>query len=223
MHCATCGAPVDLESQALGACQYCKTVLVKEAPRPPSLEGALAELLHAAAHQGGASNIVVVQGTTISSTIGELGSAPLPCPHCAHSLSKRRVGEAQLAACGTCRGIWLDSATVHRLRNAHDEEIERAARGLGGRELAPAARNRTGPLLCPDCQGPLRRVDIPNTMYTVDTCDAHGTWFDRFDDDELQVFVTAFEEARAGKVTDEDLRNAGVGGGFFARLFRSGG
>jgi Zn-finger nucleic acid-binding protein len=77
--------------------------------------------------------------------------------------------------------------------------------------------NRHASLSCPECSGPMRREEVTDTMFGVDICDAHGTWFDAR---ELPAFIETATAARAGEVTSEDLESAGVGGGFFARLFR---
>ncbi len=117
----------------------------------------------------------------------------LPCPRCADYLNEKRVGAAQLAGCRSCGGVWLDAATVERLKRAHDDELERAARSINGVVSdigGPPDQNMS--IACPVCSTHLRRVPIPGTTSSVDVCDAHGTWFDRAHGDELQMFVTAF-------------------------------
>jgi Zn-finger nucleic acid-binding protein len=166
----------------------------------------------------------VVERVVVAMAPGESGAPRLRCPRCAEGLTERHVHATVLAGCKSCGGLWLDAASVDRLTKARDEELERAARRVNGVFVRTRpVPNRMAAISCPVCAAPLRRVEIPDSMHSVDACDAHGTWFDRDDGDELQMFVRAFEAARAGEVTDEDLRHAGVpgaGGGFFARLFR---
>lgn len=70
----------------------------------------------------------------------------------------------------------------------------------------------------------MKRTEAPGTIHTIDTCAAHGTWFDGL---ELPQFIEAFAEARAGEITEEDARAAGLpgsgggGGGFFTELFEA--
>ena len=200
--CARCGAVLPPgAAHAPVACPYCGATSV-----PPPTER-------------------VVERVVVAVAPGETGPPRLRCPRCAEGLTERRVHSSVLAGCKRCGGLWLDAASVARLTRARDEELERAARRVNGVFVRTGAvPNRMAAISCPVCAAPLRRVEIPDSMHSVDTCDAHGTWFDRDNGDELQMFVTAFEAARAGEVTDEDLRHAGVAGGaggFFARLFRT--
>jgi Zn-finger nucleic acid-binding protein len=125
-----------------------------------------------------------------------------------------------LSTCRSCGGLWLDTATVDRLRNARDEALELAVRRIADPGLDAAGRDLRVAITCPICRTRLRRVPIPNSAHDVDVCDAHGTWFDRVQGDELQMFINAFEAART-PASDDDLRPAGLGDGFFSRLFRS--
>jgi Zn-finger nucleic acid-binding protein len=166
----------------------------------------------------------VIERVVVAVAAGEPGPARLHCPRCAEGLTEKQVHGSTLAGCRSCGGLWLDAASVDRLRRARDEELEQAARRVNGLFIRRGpVPNRMAAISCPVCSAPLRRIELPDTMHSVDTCDAHGTWFDRDNGDELQMFVTAFEAARAGEVTGDDLRNAGVpgAGGFFARLFRT--
>jgi len=166
----------------------------------------------------------VVERVVVAVPAGEPGPARLRCPRCAEGLTEKQVHGSVLAGCKSCGGLWLDAASVDRLRKARDEELEQAARRVNGVFIRRGpVPNRMAAISCPVCSAPLRRIELPDTMHSIDACDAHGTWFDRDNGDELQMFVTAFEAARAGEVTGDDLRHAGVpaGGGFLARLFRS--
>jgi Zn-finger nucleic acid-binding protein len=202
--CTGCGGRLPPEgARETVTCRYCGATCV---PPPEVIEHVVER--------------VVVQRIPLP-TGGEAGPPGMPCPRCAAYLKEKRVHAALIAACRECGGIWVDAATVERLKSAHDEELENAARRINGPLVlvGPPPDQRLA-ISCPVCSGPLRRVEIPDTMHSVDVCDVHGTWFDRCNGDELQMFVTSFAEARAGEVTEGDLRSAGVGGGFFSRLFR---
>ena len=245
--CTGCGGRLPPEgARETVTCRYCGATCV---PPPEVIEHVVER--------------VVVQRIPLP-TGGEAGPPGMPCPRCAAYLKEKRVHAALIAACRECGGIWVDAATVERLKSAHDEELENALKSseaaarwrpwirrvrlTKAHELSPdlerllidkataerlksahdeelenAARRINGPLVlvgpppdqrlaisCPVCSGPLRRVEIPDTMHSVDVCDVHGTWFDRCNGDELQMFVTSFAEARAGEVTEGDLRSAGA-------------
>ena len=141
--------------------------------------------------------------------------ARLPCPRCAAFLVEKRARDTVLSGCRSCGGIWLDAATVARLRSARDEEIDAAARRIKPDFVGSQGPDRAAPIACPVCRQSLRRTSIPGTSHVVDVCDAHGTWFDRAEADELEVFVHAFEALRAGEAIPE----AGPPRGLFAKLF----
>lgn len=145
----------------------------------------------------------------------------LPCARCADWLTETRVRDTVLAACKGCGGVWLDSATIERLKSARDEELEAAARRTGVRLLTGAMPDQQMSIACPVCRKSLRRVAIGGTSRSVDVCDAHGTWFDRAEADELQLFLAELDAARAGGVSQNDAEPAPAPRGFFARLFGS--
>jgi Zn-finger nucleic acid-binding protein len=126
------------------------------------------------------------------------------------------AGERAFHACGKCGGLWLGSALVARLTKARDPELEDLARRAVPIVMHPV-RDRRPLVSCPVCAKAMRRADIANSVNALDICDAHGTWFDP---SELKAFAEASAEARAGDVDEGDLEAAGIGGGFFSRLFR---
>jgi len=206
--CTGCGGSLPPEAaRAPVTCRYCGTASV---PVPAVVERVVERL--------------VVERIGGADPAGQSDAGRLPCPRCAQWLTEKRVGGAVLASCNaSCGGLWLDTATVERLKKRHEEEIETTAHRLLCRVqllIADPPDPRMA-ISCPVCKGPLRRVEIPDTLHSIDVCDAHGTWFDRARGDELQMFVSQAEAARAGEVSEDDLRSAGVGGGgFFARIFR---
>jgi Zn-finger nucleic acid-binding protein len=199
--CSGCGASLPLE--AAGAPMRCAYCGVTSTPGPRVVER-------------------VVERIVVAAPSPAPGSAPadarLHCPRCAAGLLERRIGPGLVAGCKACGGLWLETAIVERLRAAHDGALEEELRRPFGVVIVMGPTpNRQANISCPVCAGPLRKVDVPETIHTIDVCDAHGTWFDTR---ELPVIIDAFEAARAGDVTSDDLESAGIGGGFFSRLFR---
>src|SRR5262249_35184031 len=138
--------------------------------------------------------------------------------------AEMRAGESVISTCRSCGGAWLDAATVNRLKTARDHEIDLAAQRIAARVLTGAAPDRDLPISCPVCRNHLQRVSIAGAPWCVDVCDAHGTWFDRAEAHELQLFVDAFEAIRMGHAPGGgDGRPGAAKGGFFSRLFGSGG
>ncbi|CAN5379863.1 hypothetical protein BH09MYX1_BH09MYX1_18920 [soil metagenome] len=136
------------------------------------------------------------------------------CPRCADRLRDASVKGTVIRGCDQCGGIWLDSATVEHLKNVRDDELGLAARRLVGVILRRA--DRSPMVSCPVCGVAMTRTEVGGTIHCVDTCKLHGTWFDGL---ELPEFISAFAEARAGDVSEDDAEAAGVPRGFFTKLF----
>ncbi len=199
--CTQCGGPLpEAAAHAVVSCPFCGVV---SKPAPKVVERVV-------------ERIVVATPTDAPAT--------LRCPRCADGLRTTAIGSTTLAGCGHCGGIWLDGASVERLRKIRDTDVETAARRMVGAVLRKV--DRAPFVSCPVCATAMRRTEAPGTMHYVDTCAAHGTWFDGM---ELPQFIEAFAEARAGEISDEDARAAGLpgaetkpgGGGFFSDLFES--
>lgn len=200
--CAQCGGPLPTDAaRSVVTCPFCGVV---SKPAPQIVERVV-------------ERIVVATPT-------DTAKGGLRCPRCADGLREVRVGKSVLAGCGYCGGIWLDTATVEHLRAVRDSDVEDAARRLVGVILRRVDRS---PLVsCPACAKAMQRVEVPGTLHSIDTCAAHGTWFDGM---ELPQFIAAFAEARAGEISDDDARAAGLPGstglegGFFTDLFNAAG
>jgi len=200
LRCASCGGTLSPEA-ALGParCPYCGATSV---PPPRVIER-------------------VVERVVVATPPGAADDARLRCPRCATGMPEKRLTIGFVAGCRTCAGLWLDASAVQRLRTTYDATLEEELRRPFGPVIVMGPiPNRNAALSCPTCAAPMRRAPIRETSPSgLDVCEAHGTWFDR---DELGMLIDALREARAGEVTPDDLDAAGVGGGFFARLFRRG-
>ena len=195
--CARCGSALPpAAATAPVTCTYCGTTSV---PAPRVVEH-------------------VVERIVVATPPPSPADARLRCPRCATGLLERPIGPGIASGCRSCGGLWLDTAIVSRLRSTHDEVLEAdLRRPFGPVFIVGAPPNRHANLSCPECSAPMRREEVADTSFGVDICDAHGTWFDAR---ELPAFIETATAARAGEVTAEDLETAGVGQGFFARLFR---
>jgi Zn-finger nucleic acid-binding protein len=199
--CAGCGAGLPPEAaRAPVTCAYCGAT---SAPAPQVVERVV-------------ERIVVVAPQVAP---GAPAEARVHCPRCAAGLVERRIGPGLVAGCKTCGGLWLETSVVERLRATHDDALETELRRPFGVVIALGPTpNRHANISCPVCSGPLHRVEVPDTIHSIDVCEAHGTWFDAR---ELPIVIDAFKATRAGVVTDDDLESAGVGGGLLSRIFGS--
>jgi Zn-finger nucleic acid-binding protein len=102
----------------------------------------------------------------------------LACPRCGEPLFEGRTASGVvLEGCGECGGIWLENASARRAL----ETFDRALNALSTQASTHAKREPavTPRVSCPACATPMGRTRIASTNIDLDTCAAHGTWFDR--------------------------------------------
>jgi Zn-finger nucleic acid-binding protein len=212
--CPKCGGslPLDAARNAV-SCPFCNETVV---PAPRVIER-------------------VVERIVVKTAEGAAPSSGPACPRCAGAMRDATVGKATLRGCTACGGIWLRRAEVDRLTRERDDELAKESwKAFGVVALLSPRGNNRALISCPECGAATKRAEIPNTVYEIDVCPAHGTWFDR---GELTAFIDEWSKTRAGELSDEDLQAAGLPGsggsdedvgavrGFFrnvARLFGGG-
>jgi Zn-finger nucleic acid-binding protein len=125
-----------------------------------------------------------------------------------------------LHGCGRCGGVWLATACAQRFAKSLPlDAIKLAARASHGARVVPD----TAPAApCPVCTRPMNRVRAAAARVDLDTCAAHGTWYDR---DELEHIARVIRTsgwgaagvgmaAGAGMVAGAGMAmGAGMGGG----------
>jgi Zn-finger nucleic acid-binding protein len=150
--------------------------------------------------------IVVISADARQRLSDALGGPRLPCPRCANALVEGRSGPHLLRGCKTCGGVFLEPAAVAELERTRDEGILRAVVRFMPIRMPFAPSLRTA-LSCPVCKSALVRQDLGETGHSMDSCESHGTFFDR---GEVVAFADLCQERRAGDVSAEDLENAGI-------------
>ena len=133
-----------------------------------------------------------------------------PCPACGGDalLTGRELGgqAVPILECQRCAGLWLG-------RNAFSVVVDRARRDARGQDdrvaPAPAAiKPQEGALYrpCPECGKLMHRFNYGRRSgVIVDSCMAHGLWFDSSELDELLLWVRrAGEEASARRYSQEE-------------------
>lgn len=113
----------------------------------------------------------------------------LPCPRCKpRKLHAVQLGATEVHECAKCHGLWVENATFEQL--CVDRERQSAALGRASAAFQPGQQAfdmkvRYGP--CPACGQLMHRLNFAKCSgVIVDTCKAHGTWFDR---EELQHII----------------------------------
>lgn len=124
------------------------------------------------------------------------------CPRCVRvGLFLGEARSLHPRACGQCGGVWLAT-----------EEAARVLRPLFTPSGLPGGTSR---LTCPICAEPMRAWPVGETGVELDSCAAHGTWFDR---DELERLAIAAADLRGvarpdfSRLHARDLAPAAVAG-----------
>jgi Zn-finger nucleic acid-binding protein len=101
----------------------------------------------------------------------------LLCPRCGLALFVGQAVDLTMHACGRCGGIWLDPDGAARVRlyvsaDALDLAQKATDHGTQPVDVQPVAA-------CPVCRVALRRSRFALAAIDTDSCDRHGTWYDR--------------------------------------------
>jgi Zn-finger nucleic acid-binding protein len=113
----------------------------------------------------------------------------IQCPRCHIGLFEGQLGPATLLGCGTCGGVWLDNLACQSLVQGASDSLTVLAEQAARHSTVVANDGEAG---CPVCARRLTRTSVPPTLVTIDTCAAHGTWFDA---NELRVIALAYSSS----------------------------
>lgn len=116
----------------------------------------------------------------------------LVCPHCGCTLSAGRAASTTVHGCASCGGVWLDNMASQKLVSAVDPSVLSLADAASRMASMPFPPHEARPR-CPVCRGDLQPVRLEAVGVALDTCNLHGTWFDR---GELQAVARSFAATR---------------------------
>lgn len=172
--CGRCG-PV---SQATGSawrdprCPQCDGVVarvVDEEPATFACPGCRAAVALDAAACPRCGTRFTVSAKDVAPTVEPL------CPSCAVALEARDVGDAQVLACPTCRGLFVD----HLVLNGWMRDRASKAPDEDGAAVFAEEGWRVRYHRCPRCVTMMNRVNFASgTGIILDVCVEHGYWLD---------------------------------------------
>ncbi len=140
--------------------------------------------------------------------LGEVTSRP--CPACGDTavLTSRRLDEAAVAVleCPRCAGLWLGRKVLgHLLAQARREAPPDG--GLHRAPPNPGARQDPAYRPCPDCGQLMHRLNFGRRSgVIVDSCAAHGVWFDAEELARILAWVRAGGERETAERQREEHR-----------------
>jgi Zn-finger nucleic acid-binding protein len=126
-------------------------------------------------------------------------ASSVACPACGTPLTPLAT-PLPASACASCGGAWLTNETaIHVMRgigDAQDEELVQTTHAASAH--APSHPPADQPRACPVCASPMTPLVVLGV--TVDSCAAHGTWFDR---DEVERIASACKKQREAQEAEE--------------------
>ena len=211
LSCPGCGANV---APSARECEFCDAaLLVKACPR------CFARIFHGARH----CNHCGAQVDIPAAANADGRASRRRCPSCddGTELEGRLAGETLLDECTSCHGLFLDAAALERvIRERRAPSVQQVAGVAGTGESAgggPVRRSagRAMYIKCPDCETVMNRKNFGRSSgIIVDSCRAHGTWFDADELPRVIQFVASGglsrAQARAAEDESERARQARV-------------
>ncbi len=206
LDCPRCGAPASPDS---ATCAYCQAALALVGC--PRCLGRVFSGARYCQHCGAPLDLPAEPAADAARAV--------PCPRCPQgalaSLACRQLGTTSLLECPHCGGTWLDAHTVLSLVSEHDRQaaLATALPGLAAAAGTPhrAAEGEVRYLKCPECARLMNRENFGRRSgVVVDTCRAHGVWFDAGELGEVVGFVMrgGLDEARKRELEEarQELR-----------------
>lgn len=117
---------------------------------------------------------------------------PLDCPRCARPLEHHQAQGLEAWTCRRCAGA-LVSNRIEQVLETRGEGLQRPMGAVALEAVDEAPR-----VACPTCQTPMVRHLVRGV--TVDTCESHGTWYDRGELKRMVLGMGAGKKALAAGV-----------------------
>ena len=94
------------------------------------------------------------------------------CPRCGGALWARELPQGSGHACGTCGGVWLDTAAASHITRVLCSET--LAHAEAGARVARHPVDTRGDIACPTCGAVAQRSLAGQARVEIDVCPAHG-------------------------------------------------
>jgi Zn-finger nucleic acid-binding protein len=136
----------------------------------------------------------------------DAGPSERPCPGCGTLLLHGELKGIHLHECPKCFGLWLDKTTFEQICRKAEEQATPLTLGA---PQALSAVNLLAPVRyhpCPDCRQLMNRFNFAHCSgVIVDTCRAHGIWFEADELHRIVEFIRAGGMGRSREKEKADL------------------
>ncbi|MFQ5416648.1 MAG: zf-TFIIB domain-containing protein [Myxococcota bacterium] len=222
--CGACGALTDTEAES---CGFCGSQIVRSLDRQLSLI-----CPECYARNAEDSRFCTACGVGFQPEAVRIEGHELPCPVCSCLMPTQQVGGVSVNECGSCNGLWapgdnfdlLVGKALDARRNANaDELVALKPRVTGSNPAAQQVLYRK----CPECDAYMHRRNFRKSSgVIIDRCNAHGTWLDSDELEQIAGFILSgrkpSETLTAAPEGPKSASRAAVRSGF-ARIAQVGG
>ena len=214
--CGSCGAAVQADAPT---CSYCSSEIVRD---PDKLSLICPECFARTADD---SRFCTACGVAFRPEPVRIDGHEFPCPVCTALMPPRQVGGVGLNECLSCHGLWvpgdgfdaLVSRAIEARRQAGPAELQTLDPRVRGSN--PAAQ-RIQYRKCPECDGFMQRRNYRKTSgVIVDRCNAHGTWLDADELEQIAGYLLTGGRPSTGPTeSTAERRTEAAAAAVFARI-----
>ena len=181
--CGACGAQIAAASES---CEFCGSEIVQEFG-PSSLI-----CPECFARNAEESRFCTACGVGFHPEPLVVSGHEVPCPDCTSLMPASQVAGVSLNECAKCRGLWVpgenfDSLVSHAAQAQREgKALTKPPRVAGGNPSRQQVQYRK----CPECDAFMQRRNYKKSSGVItDVCNAHGTWLDADELEQIAGFI----------------------------------
>lgn len=196
LHCPSCGGPV---ARSASHCDYCRS------PLDFNLKGKTIPCPHCFASNPADGSFCIRCAQPLKGLVrdGEVLPDRL-CPRCETPMSAKSIGEFSTIGCNECSGLFITNETFETMQ-ANSVRVIFPAGKVPRSPLNPEATVRY--IRCPVCRNIMNRMNFARISgVIIDSCSAHGIWFDADELEKIMDFIVRGGLQRAHEKALEELK-----------------
>ena len=192
LHCPSCGGPV---ARGASHCEYCRS------PLDFNLKGKTTPCPHCFASNPADGSYCIRCARPLKGLVrdGELLPDRL-CPRCETPMKGKAIGQFPVIACGECDGFFITTDTFEMMQE-NSKRVLFPVQRINREQLNSETAIRY--IRCPVCRNIMNRTNFARISgVIIDSCSAHGIWFDA---DELEKIMSFIARGGLHKAKEKEL------------------